>query len=130
MSFINQIVLYFAIAGIFTKLFLSFQEAYIDLHLDDGDDPKKYYQQGNAVMQDAVYVTNPESLYAGFSLEVGKQKQKVPFDPVTDRLGNVKQIPGLPQRDILYPIKDDANFLEDKLPFPNSKNSSTDMFPL
>jgi len=128
---IEQVILYFALAGIFTKLYLNFQEEYIQFEVKDGDDPKKYYQQANAVMEDAVYVTNPESLYAGFSLEVGKQRQKVPFGPITDRTGNVTQVPGLPDRPILYPIKDDANLMAEKLPSPGSRyKASTDAFPI
>ena len=128
---IQQVILYFALAGIFTKLYLNFQEEYIKFDVDDGDDPKKYYQQGNGVMQDAVMVTTPNSLYAGFSLEAGKQKQNVPMGPITDRTGNVIKVPGLPKRDILYPIKDDANLVADKLPSPGSQYKAfTDAFPI
>jgi len=128
---IQQVILYFALAGIFTKMYLNFQEEYIKFDVKDGEDPKKYYQQANAVMEDAVYVTGPNSLYAGFSLEVGKQKQNVPFGPVTDRLGKVTKVPGLPKRDILYPIKDDANLVAEKLPSPGSQYKAfTDAFPI
>jgi len=127
----EQVILYFALAGIFTKLYLNFQEEYIQFEVKDGEDPKKYYQQANEVMDNSIYVTNPESLYSGFSLEAGQQRQKIPFGPVTDRLGNVIQVPGLPSRDILYPIKDDVNLMAEKLPSPGSRyRSSTDAYPL
>lgn len=131
MNLVFQAIIYFAVAGLFVKYFLAFQEQYIDFITDDNDDPKKYLVQGNAVMEDAIYVTNPESLYSGFSLEVGKQKQKIPFGPITDRLGNVRTIPGLPNRDILYTIKDDSNYLTEKIPLPGSSyRRSTSSFPL
>jgi len=127
---IYQVILYFALAGIFTKLYLNFQEEYIRFEVEDGDDPRKYYQQANAVMEDTIYVTNPESLYAGFSLEAGNTKQKIPFGPITDRLGNVREVPGLPNRDVLYPIRDDANLVAEKLPSPGSRfKAHTDAFP-
>ena len=84
-------------------------ESYIPLQTNPGDDPSKYYASPMEVMDETLYVTNPESLYAGFSLEPGKQVQKIPIGPVVDRLGNVKEIPGLPARDILYPLIEDTD---------------------
>jgi hypothetical protein len=80
-------------------------------------------------MDNSLYVTNPESLYAGFSLEPGKQVQKVPIGPVVDRLGNVKEIPGLPSRDILYPIREDVDLEIEKIPVPGSGSSEVEIFP-
>jgi hypothetical protein len=56
-------------------------ETYIPLQTDPGDDPSKYYASPMEVMNETLYVTNPESLYAGFSLEPGKQVQKIPIGP-------------------------------------------------
>jgi hypothetical protein len=78
---------------------------------------------------ETLYVTNPESLYAGFSLEPGQQVQKIPIGPVVDRLGNAQEIPGLPARDILYPIKEDANLEIEMLPVPGSGSGEVEVFP-
>jgi len=105
-------------------------ESYIPLQTDPGDDPSKYYASPMEVMNETLYVTNPESLYAGFSLEPGKQVQKIPIGPVVDRLGNVKEIPGIPARDILYPIREDVNLEIEKIPFPGSGSSEVEIFPM
>ena len=105
------------------------REPYISLQTDPGDDPSKYYASPMEVLGETLYVTNPESLYAGFSLEPGQQVQKIPIGPVVDRLGNVQEIPGLPARDILYPIKEDANLEIEMLPVPGSGSGEVEVFP-
>lgn len=105
------------------------RESYIPLQTDPGDDPSKYNASPMEVLGDTLYVTNPESLYAGFSLEPGQQVQKIPIGPVVDRLGNVKEIPGLPARDILYPIKEDANLEIEMIPAPASGSEEVEVFP-
>jgi len=105
------------------------RESYIPLQTDPGDDPSKYYASPMEVLDDTLYVTNPESLYAGFSLEPGKTVQKIPIGPVVDRLGNVKEIPGLPARDILYPIREDAELEIEMLPEPGSGSGEVEVFP-
>jgi len=105
------------------------RESYIPLQTDPGDDPSKYYASPMEVLGETLYVTNPESLYAGFSLEPGQQVQKIPIGPVVDRLGNVQEIPGLPARDILYPIKEDANLEIEMLPVPGSGSGEVEVFP-
>jgi len=105
------------------------REPYISLQTDPGDDPSKYYASPMEVLGETLYVTNPESLYAGFSLEPGQQVQKIPIGPVVDRLGNVQEIPGLPARDILYPIKEDANLEIEMLPVPGSGSDEVEVFP-
>ena len=104
-------------------------ETYIPLQTDPGDDPSKYYASPMEVLGDTLYVTNPESLYAGFSLEPGKTVQQIPIGPVVDRLGNVKEIPGLPARDILYPIREDADLEIEMLPVPGSGSDEVEAFP-
>jgi len=104
-------------------------ESYIPLQTDPGDDPSKYYASPMEVMNETLYVTNPESLYAGFSLEPGQQVQKIPIGPVVDRLGNVQEIPGLPARDILYPIREDANLEIEQIPVPDSGSGDIEVFP-
>ena len=104
-------------------------ETYITLQTDPGDDPSKYYASPMEVLGDTLYVTNPESLYAGFSLEPGKTVQQIPIGPVVDRLGNVKEIPGLPARDILYPIREDADLEIEMLPVPGSGSGEVEVFP-
>jgi hypothetical protein len=113
-----------------TWIVLYTREMYVSLHTDPGDDPSKYYASPMEVMDNTLYVTNPESLYAGFSLEPGNVVQKVPIGPVVDRLGNFKQIPGLPSRDILYPIREDADLESEMLPMPGSGSSEIEMFPV
>jgi hypothetical protein len=108
---------------------LEHRESYVPLHTDPGDDPSKYYASPMEVLGETLYVTNPESLYAGFSLEPGQQVQKIPIGPVVDRLGNVQEIPGLPARDILYPIKEDANLEIEMLPVPGSGSDEVEVFP-
>ena len=105
------------------------RESYIPLQTDPGDDPSKYYASPMEVLGDTLYVTNPESLYAGFSLEPGKTVQQIPIGPVVDRLGNVKEIPGLPARDILYPIREDADLEIEMLPVPGSGSGEVEVFP-
>ena len=105
------------------------RESYVPLQTDPGDDPSKYYASPMEVLGETLYVTNPESLYAGFSLEPGQQVQKIPIGPVVDRLGNVQEIPGLPARDILYPIKEDANLEIEMLPVPGSGSGEVEVFP-
>jgi hypothetical protein len=104
-------------------------ETYITLQTDPGDDPSKYYASPMEVLDDTLYVTNPESLYAGFSLEPGKTVQQIPIGPVVDRLGNVKEIPGLPARDILYPIREDTDLEIEMLPVPGSGSGEVEVFP-
>ena len=104
-------------------------ESYIPLQTNPGDDPSKYYASAMEVMNETLYVTNPESLYAGFSLEPGKQVQKIPIAPVVDRLGNVKEIPGLPARDILYPIKEDVDLEIEMIPVQGSGSGGIEVFP-
>ena len=104
-------------------------ETYITRQTDPGDDPSKYYASPMEVLDDTLYVTNPESLYAGFSLEPGKTVQQIPIGPVVDRLGNVKEIPGLPARDILYPIREDADLEIEMLPVPGSGSGEVEVFP-
>ena len=105
------------------------RESYIPLQTDPGDDPSKSYASPMEVLGETLYVTNPESLYAGFSLEPGKTVQKIPIGPVVDRLGNVKEIPGLPSRDILYPIREDAELEIEMLPVPGSGSGEVEVFP-
>ena len=104
-------------------------ETYIPLQTDPGDDPSKYYVSPMEVLDETLYVTNPESLYAGFSLEPGKTVQQIPIGPVVDRLGNVKEIPGLPARDILYPIREDANLEIEMIPVPGADSGEVEAFP-
>ena len=112
-----------------TWIILEQREKYISLQTDPGDDPSKYYASPMEILGETLYVTNPESLYAGFSLEPGQQVQKIPIGPVVDRLGNVQEIPGLPARDILYPIKEDANLEIEMLPVPGSGSGEVEVFP-
>jgi len=105
------------------------RETYVALQTDPGDDPSKYYASPMEVLGETLYVTNPESLYAGFSLEPGQQVQKIPIGPVVDRIGNVQEIPGLPARDILYPIKEDANLEIEMIPVPGSGSEEVEVFP-
>ena len=105
------------------------REPYNSLQTDPGDDPSKYYASPMEVLGETLYVTNPESLYAGFSLEPGQQVQKIPIGPVVDRLGNVKEIPGLPARDILYPIREDVNLEIEMIPVPGSGSDEVEVFP-
>jgi len=119
-----------AFGMIATWIILDQREPYVSLHTDPGDDPSKYYVKASELMDNSLYVTNPESLYAGFSLEPGKQVQKIPIGPVVDRLGNVKEIPGIPARDILYPIREDVNLEIEKIPFPGSGSSEVEIFPM
>jgi len=119
-----------AFGMIATWIILDQREPYVSFHTDPGDDPSKYYAKASEIMDNSLYVTNPESLYAGFSLEPGKQVQKIPIGPVVDRLGNVKEIPGIPARDILYPIREDVNLEIEKIPFPGSGSSEVEIFPM
>ena len=112
-----------------TWIILDQRESYIPLQTDPGDDPSKYYASPMEILDETLYVTNPESLYAGFSLEPGQQVQKIPIGPVVDRLGNVQEIPGLPARDILYPIKEDTNLEIEMLPVPGSGSGEVEVFP-
>ena len=112
-----------------TWIILDQREKYVSLRTDSGDDPSKYYASPMEVLDESLYVTNPESLYAGFSLEPGKTVQKIPIGPVVDRLGNVKEIPGLPARDILYPIREDAELDIEMLPVPGSGSDEVEVFP-
>lgn len=112
-----------------TRVILTTNENYVKFQTDSGENPNKYYAKASEVMDNSLYVTNPESLYAGFSLEPGKQVQKVPIGPVVDRLGNVKEIPGLPSRDILYPIREDVDLEIEKIPVPGSGSSEVEIFP-
>ena len=112
-----------------TWIILDQREKYVSLRTDSGDDPSKYYASPMEVLDESLYVTNPESLYAGFSLEPGKTVQKIPIGPVVDRLGNVKEIPGLPARDILYPIREDAELEIEKIPVPGFGSSEVEVFP-
>ena len=105
------------------------RESYVPLQTDPGDDPSKYYASPMEVLDESLYVTNPESLYAGFSLEPGKTVQKVPVGPIVDRLGNVKEIPGLPARDILYPLIEDADLEIEMIPMPGSGSGEVEVFP-
>ena len=105
------------------------RESYVPLHTDPGDDPSKYYASPMEVLGETLYVTNPESLYAGFSLEPGKTVQQIPIGPVVDRLGNVQEIPGLPARDILYPIREDVELEIEMLPVPGSGSGEVEVFP-
>ena len=105
------------------------RESYVPLPTDPGDDPSKYYASPMEVLGETLYVTNPESLYAGFSLEPGQQVQKIPIGPVVDRLGNVQEIPGLPARDILYPIREDVELEIEMLPVPGSGSGEVEVFP-
>ena len=118
-----------AFGMIATWIILDQREPYVSFHTDPGDDPSKYYAKASEVMDNSLYVTNPESLYAGFSLEPGKTVQKIPIGPVVDRLGNVKEIPGIPARDILYPIREDANLEIEKIPLPGSGSGDIEVFP-
>ena len=118
-----------AFGMIATWIILDQREPYVSLHTDPGDDPSRYYAKASEVMDNSLYVTNPESLYAGFSLEPGKTVQKIPIGPVVDRLGNVKEIPGIPARDILYPIREDANLEIEKIPLPGSGSGDIEVFP-
>lgn len=112
-----------------TWIILDQREKYVSLQTDPGDDPSKYYASPMEVMDETLYVTNPESLYAGFSLEPGKQVQKIPIGPVVDRLGNVNEIPGLPVRDILYPLIEDTDLEIEMIPVPGSGSSVVEAFP-
>jgi len=112
-----------------TWVILYQKESYVSLQTDPGDDPSKYYAKASEVIDNSLYVTNPESLYAGFSLEPGNTVQKIPIGPVVDRLGNVKEIPGLPARDILYPIREDAELEIEKIPVPGFGSSEVEVFP-
>ena len=105
------------------------REPYVPLHTDPGDDPSKYYVSPMEVLGETLYVTNPESLYAGFSLEPGKTVQKVPVGPIVDRLGNVNEIPGLPARDILYPLIEDTDLEIEMIPAPGSGSGGVEAFP-
>ena len=108
---------------------LEHRESYVPLHTDPGDDPSKYYASPMEVLGETLYVTNPESLYAGFSLEPGKMVQQIPIGPVVDRLGNVQEIPGLPAREILYPIREDVNLEIEMIPVPGSGSGEVEVFP-
>ena len=112
-----------------TWVILDQKEKYVSLQTDPGDDPSKYYASPMEVLDESLYVTNPESLYAGFSLEPGKTVQKVPVGPIVDRLGNVKEIPGLPARDILYPLIEDADLEIEMIPMPGSGSGGVEAFP-
>ena len=112
-----------------TWVILDQKEKYVSLQTDPGDDPSKYYASPMEVLDESLYVTNPESLYAGFSLEPGKTVQKVPVGPIVDRLGNVKEIPGLPARDILYPLIEDADLEIEMIPMPGSGSGEVEVFP-
>ena len=112
-----------------TWVILDQKEKYVSLQTDPGDDPSKYYASPMEVLDESLYVTNPESLYAGFSLEPGKTVQKVPVGPIVDRLGNVKEIPGLPARDILYPLIKDADLEIEMIPMPGSGSGEVEVFP-
>src|SRR6056300_97835 len=112
-----------------TWIILDQREKYVSLQTDPGDDPSKYYASPMEVLDESLYVTNPESLYAGFSLEPGKTVQKVPVGPIVDRLGNVKEIPGLPARDILYPLIEDADLEIEMIPMPGSGSGEVEVFP-
>ena len=106
------------------------REPYVPLHTDPGDDPSKYYASPMEVLGETLYVTNPESLYAGFSLEPGQHVQKIPIAPVVDRLGNVREIPGLPARDILYPLREDVDLEIEMIPVPGSGSGEVEVFPV
>jgi len=118
-----------AFGMIATWIILERSESYIHLRTDPGDDPSKYYASPTEVMNETLFVTDPESLYAGFSLEPGQQVQKIPIGPMVDRLGNVKEIPGLPARDILYPIKEDVDLDIEMIPVQGSRSSGIEVFP-
>ena len=124
-----NIIASIAFGIIATWIILDQREKYVSLRTDSGDDPSKYYASPMEVLDESLYVTNPESLYAGFSLEPGKTVQKIPIGPVVDRLGNVKEIPGLPDRDILYPIREDAELDIEMLPVPGSGSDEVEVFP-
>ena len=119
----------FAFGMIATWFILEQRENYISLHTNSGDDPSKYYASPMEVMEETLYVTNPESLYAGFSLEPGKTVQKIPVGPVVDKLGNVVEIPGLPPRDILYPLREDVDLEIEMLPVPGTGSVGVEIFP-
>jgi len=112
-----------------TWIILDQREKYVSLQTDPGDDPSKYYASPMEVLNESLYVTNPESLYAGFSLEPGKTVQKVPVGPIVDRLGNVNEIPGLPARDILYPLIEDTDLEIEMIPAPGSGSGGVEAFP-
>ena len=112
-----------------TWVILDQREKYVSLQTDPGDDPSKYYASPMEILDNSLYVTNPESLYAGFSLEPGKTIQKVPVGPIVDRLGNVKEIPGLPARDILYPLIEDTDLEIEMIPTPGSGSGEVEVFP-
>jgi hypothetical protein len=113
-----------------TWIILEQREKYISLQTDPGDDPSKYYASPMEVLGETLYVTNPESLYAGFSLEPGQHVQKIPIAPVVDRLGNVREIPGLPARDILYPLREDVDLEIEMIPVPGSGSGEVEVFPV
>ena len=112
-----------------TWIIMEQRELYISIQTDPGDDPTKYYASPMEVLGDSLYVTNPESLYAGFSLEPGNTVQQIPIGPVVDRLGKVQEIPGLPARDILYPISEEINLEIEMLPAPGSGSTEVEVFP-
>ena len=124
-----NIIASIAFGIIATWIILDQREKYVSLHTDPGDDPSKYYASPMEVLGETLYVTNPESLYAGFSLEPGKQVQKIPVGPIVDRIGNVKDIPGLPARDILYPIREDVDLEIENIPAPGSGSAEVEAFP-
>ena len=124
-----NIIASIAFGIIATWIILDQREKYVSLHTDPGDDPSKYYASPMEILGESLYVTNPESLYAGFSLEPGKQVQKIPVGPIVDRIGNVKDIPGLPARDILYPIREDVDLEIENIPAPESGSAEVEVFP-
>jgi len=113
-----------------TWIILEQREKYVSLQTDPGDDPSKYYASPMEILDETLYVTNPESLYAGFSLEPGQHVQKIPIAPVVDRLGNVREIPGLPARDILYPLREDVDLEIEMIPVPGSGSGEVKVFPV
>jgi hypothetical protein len=121
------ILLIISIIGIY---FIRRIENYIVFQTDEGDDTDKYYVSPQEVMNDTLYVTNPESLYAGFSMKAGEQKQQIPIGPITDRLGRQRDIPGLPGRDVIYTIREDSDLASEGIPLPGSTNSTTDIYPI
>jgi len=113
-----------------TWIILEQREKYVSLQKDPSDDPSKYYASPMEILDETLYVTNPESLYAGFSLEPGQHVQKIPIAPVVDRLGNVREIPGLPARDILYPLREDVDLEIEMIPVPGSGSGEVEVFPV
>ena len=120
------IILIFSLIGIY---YIRRIENYIDFQSDEKD-TNKYYVSPQEVMNDTLYVTNPESLYAGFSMKAGEVKQKIPIGPVTDKLGKQKKVPGLPSRDVIYTIREDSDLLGEGFPLPGSTNSTTYSYPI